>query len=687
MKIAVFTLTRSLKELRGDKTVYNTELGTTLSEAHEVEEKLVYELMLPRALRKSGAELILVRGIESEVRFRSVFARVVDKAEQKAQNRPNTKRKVDWDYVKKLLTGKKPEKPEIPTVSYQRKKTRIFALENSCFTFNLGGRRVITVPADFPAENAEELLRKAEKAFADNAESFPDGYSLSERTLRVLSFPQRHLPIKSDPKSEKIRKTVMLAAMLVFVVAAGMFIQNMFIAPMQNEQLQSQIRTLAFEDEGGSSPGLTAKKKKTVNWKNLKKTNSEIVAWVQMNNTKIDNPVVFHKGDNEDAQFYYHRDVNKNYSDYGTLYIDYRSKKSVDSKNVIIHGHHMDDGSMFAELLKYGRYSGDLGFYKKTPTFTLYTQKGGAQTYKIISVFKSNVDPAQGEYFDFYNGSFKSDLQFMNYVYNLRVRSLINCPVSVNEDDKLVTLVTCSYEFVHGRNTFRTVVVARKCRKGETDKVDTASASLNKHPVWPQCYYNRYGGTRPTISDFKTEYKKGNLSWYDGSGKLKGSQQLPTSLKPTTEPTTEPTTVQATTSPKERTYKIKVTSRGKKLIYKRVKVGTVVKLPKIKSFKKSGYKYTLRRWKTRGFSKTYLSKDVTSVKVNTTVVLKAEFKKTKIKKPAKTPKATKPKATKATKPATKPTTKATKPTTKPATKPAEPTEPPTAAQETTEPEE
>ena len=86
---------------------------------------------------------------------------------------------------------------------------------------------------------------------------------------------------------------------------------------------------------------------------------------------------------------------------------------------------------------------------------------------------------------------FENDKDFMNYVYNVRVRSLFNCPVDVNEDDELVTLSTCSYEFTN----FRTVIVARKVRAGESTKVDVSKASLNKNAVWPQVYYSSYGGT------------------------------------------------------------------------------------------------------------------------------------------------------------------------------------------------
>jgi RHS repeat-associated protein len=94
-------------------------------------------------------------------------------------------------------------------------------------------------------------------------------------------------------------------------------------------------------------------------------------------------------------------------------------------------------------------------------------------------------------------GSFLSDAEFMNYVYNVRIRSLINCPVMVNEDDQLLTLSTCSYEF----SGFRTVVVARKLREGEKATVNTEIATLN-----PFRYRSYYFDTETEFYFLKTRY-------------------------------------------------------------------------------------------------------------------------------------------------------------------------------------
>jgi len=173
---------------------------------------------------------------------------------------------------------------------------------------------------------------------------------------------------------------------------------------------------------------------------------------------------------------------------------------------------------------------------------------------------------------------------------------------------------------------------------GESEDVDTSSANLNKKAVWPQCYYSRYGGTRPTVSTFRNEYKKGKLSWYDGTYNGKGSEQLPTSYTAPTEPkTTAPTTSakSKSTVTKNTKFKVKVYGNKKKpLINKTVKSGTKIKLPNIKSYTKNGYTYSLKKWKAKiaGVKKPkYIKKNVKKLTISASVTVRAVYKKTKIK--------------------------------------------------------
>ena len=166
---------------------------------------------------------------------------------------------------------------------------------------------------------------------------------------------------------------------------------------------------------------------------------------------------------------------------------------------------------VFHQLLSYA----NLSFYQTTPVIQFDTPDYNAD-WKIISVFKTNTLTEQGEFFNYLRGEFENERDFIDFVYNIMERSIIDTGVTVNEDDQLLTLSTCSYEFPN----FRTVIVARRVRRGEDSAVDVSRASLNPDAVWPQCYYARNGGQRKELTDFITANKAGDTPWYDGDYKI-----------------------------------------------------------------------------------------------------------------------------------------------------------------------
>ena len=314
--------------------------------------------------------------------------------------------------------------------------------------------------------------------------------------------------------------------------------------------LNGDIQKIAHstdEKEGGETPNKD--KGSSINWDDLLKVNKEIVGWIRINDTKIDYPVLWHKDDNANNQFYLNHNYKSKKDSYGSIFLDYSCTNGTDSKNIVLHGHHMNDGSMFGNLMDYGGTEADIDFYKKHATIKFDTPQGDG-VYKIISVFKTNTLSSHGEFFNYMVGNFhNNDKEFLNYVYNVRVRSLINCPVDADENDELLTLSTCSYEYTN----FRTVVVARKTRYNEDVKVDTSKASLNDNAVWPEVYYNSRGGTRPTLTDFCTAYEKKQIDWYSGDPKKfttikKQKVTEPTTAAATTEKGTEKSESQSSTA-------------------------------------------------------------------------------------------------------------------------------------------
>ena len=245
----------------------------------------------------------------------------------------------------------------------------------------------------------------------------------------------------------------------------------------------------------------------------LQSQNSDTVGWLAVPMTPIDYVVVQSKGDavrsayNEDP-YYLCRDFYGNDYFSGSIFLDFRS--DVGDKNMMMHGHSMANGTMFAGLLNYD----DLDFYKSAPVITFNTTKEAAR-WKVISVIKVNTYDYHGTPFIYLRSTFGSDYDFLNFVYQIRNRSVIDCPVDVNENDELITLSTCAYDF----DGFRQAIIARKVRPGESTKVDVSKAKYNSSTIYPDVWYNYYGGTKPKETSFQDALNSKKIKWYDGTKK------------------------------------------------------------------------------------------------------------------------------------------------------------------------
>ena len=88
-----------------------------------------------------------------------------------------------------------------------------------------------------------------------------------------------------------------------------------------------------------------------VDWDFWKSVNPDIIAWITIPGTPIDNPIV--QASPDDPTHYLNYDIYNNYNIYGCLYVDAAS--SIEAPNTIIFGHNMGyyDESMFTTLTYY----------------------------------------------------------------------------------------------------------------------------------------------------------------------------------------------------------------------------------------------------------------------------------------------------------------------------------------------
>ena len=176
----------------------------------------------------------------------------------------------------------------------------------------------------------------------------------------------------------------------------------------------------------------------------LREQNKDFSGWIKISGTNISYPVM--KNDN-DGEYYLHRNFSKASSDEGLPFIDQRCDISSPSKNIIIYGHNMKNGDMFADLLKYE----DPEYLIKHDTVSIDTvyEEG---TYTIISVFRTDVSEESHEEFKFYEFvDEKTPGEFEAYIKAAKDASLYSIPFEETGITGLITLSTCEYTKKDGR--------------------------------------------------------------------------------------------------------------------------------------------------------------------------------------------------------------------------------------------
>lgn len=155
-----------------------------------------------------------------------------------------------------------------------------------------------------------------------------------------------------------------------------------------------------------------------------------------------------------ERNFYLKHKFDKTYSAYGCPYVQENCDVQKPSDNIIIYGHHMNDGSMFTGLMKYRNKSFWEGH--KTITFDTLTDR---HQYEVIAVFKTVVYTDSSDSFKYYEFTdAENAAEFDAYVAKCKELSLYDTGVSAEYGDKLISLSTCEYS----RNNGRLVVVAKR---------------------------------------------------------------------------------------------------------------------------------------------------------------------------------------------------------------------------------
>ena len=143
--------------------------------------------------------------------------------------------------------------------------------------------------------------------------------------------------------------------------------------------------------------------------------NNDFIGWISIEGTNVKYPVM-QTPDNPD--YYLKHSFEKTYSDYGVPYIEESCAVGL-SNNVVIYGHHMKNGSMFADLCNYT----DKNFYEEHKTIQFDTLSSLGQ-YEVVAVFKFNTNKEDFRYNECCTMNEKAFKDFMSQVNPQEVASL-----------------------------------------------------------------------------------------------------------------------------------------------------------------------------------------------------------------------------------------------------------------------
>lgn len=190
------------------------------------------------------------------------------------------------------------------------------------------------------------------------------------------------------------------------------------------------------EEDGGAS------------FEELLAINSDVCAWVMLDNTNIDYPVL----QGSTNLTYINQDVYGNFALAGSIFLDTRNKRDFSDAYSLLYGHHMENSGMFGDLDLYK----EQGFFDDNITGMLILPD---RAYNLEIFACLLVKAGENEIFDPERWQTDIDglLSFAE-ANSLHLREETMKKLKQTENSQVLALSTCSSEFTDARTIILAVM-------------------------------------------------------------------------------------------------------------------------------------------------------------------------------------------------------------------------------------
>lgn len=258
-----------------------------------------------------------------------------------------------------------------------------------------------------------------------------------------LSIKVEKMKIKNEKKDRRKSKTAKIVTSVLLVFFAGTFALSLYVfvssykeySKANEEYARLSNFAVKLPDVDISSVGLK------VEHEELKEINDRYVGWLDIPETKVSYPMVYAK----DYIEYLYKTFEKENNNSGSIFLDFRCATDFSSRNTIIYGHRMNDGSMFGTLKNYF----DEEYFKENNRIYIYTPSG-TRVYEVFSVYEAiSMDES-------YQVDFATDEEYNEWLGYVERSSAVKSDCDPRDSKSVIMLSTCK----GGDNNDRVVVFA-----------------------------------------------------------------------------------------------------------------------------------------------------------------------------------------------------------------------------------
>ena len=213
-----------------------------------------------------------------------------------------------------------------------------------------------------------------------------------------------------------------------------------YIDNKQNEEIMEEISNAITVVEVGQ----VTEENYKIDFNALKQVNSDTVAFLKVNGTEIEYPIVKTKNN----EFYLKHSFDKTYNAAGWIFADYRNKLDSTDRNIVIYGHNRKNGTMFSSLRNILKKE----WYNNPENLKIQLITENEEVfYEVFSIYQT-----EKEYY-YLQTDFNNDDEYLNFIETLKNRSIKNFGVELKSEDQILTLSTCAND-----NNYRVVLHAKK---------------------------------------------------------------------------------------------------------------------------------------------------------------------------------------------------------------------------------